>query len=72
MSSDKLDQIPFVAIVDEICDVEESERPFGKRWAQQRIRLDESHLNALREGKKLALDVNEEYVVFLELDVKGA
>lgn len=62
---------PFVAIVDEICDVEETGRPFGKRWAQQRIKLSEAHWAALRSGKKVALDVNEEYVVFLEFDEKG-
>lgn len=59
---------PRIAIVDAVCDVEQSERPFGKRWRQQEVMLDAEHLAALREGKILALDVQEEYVVFVKLD----
>lgn len=57
-----------IAIVDAVCDVEESERPFGKRWRQQEVVLSAEHLAALQEGKILALDVQEEYVVFVKLD----
>ena len=56
-----------IAILDNICDVEESERPFGKRWYQEEIVLQDEHLAALFEGKVLAIDVREEYVVFLKL-----
>ena len=61
-----------IAIVDAICDVEESEQPFGKRWRQQEVVLSAEHLTALREGKMLALDVQEEYVVFVKLDAAVA
>ncbi len=72
MSSDLIEIRPMIAVVDAVCDVEESKLPFGKRWGQQRIRLTDEHLVSLRAGKLLALDVNEEYVVFLELKHEGA
>ena len=59
---------PVVAILDQVCDVEETEQPFGKRWRQQRIRLTHEHLQALQAGKFVAVDVQDEYVVFLELE----
>jgi len=59
---------PRVAVVDDICDVEETEKPFGKRWHHEEIVLQAEHLAALREGKAVAVDVREEYVVFLRLD----
>jgi hypothetical protein len=49
--------------------VEETERPFGKRWHQEEVILSPEHLTALQAGKVLALDVREEYVVFLRLNV---
>jgi hypothetical protein len=60
---------PRIAVVDEVCDVEETERPFGKRWHQEEVILSPEHLTALQAGKVLALDVREEYVVFLRLNV---
>lgn len=63
---------PRIAIVDAVCDVEESEQPFGKRWRQQEVVLSAEHLAALQEGKILALDVQEEYVVFVKLDAAVA
>ncbi|MBZ0159156.1 MAG: hypothetical protein K8G79_03275 [bacterium] len=59
---------PRIAIVDPVCDVEQSEQPFGKRWRQEEVVLSAEHVTALREGKILALDVQEEYVVFVKLD----
>jgi len=57
-----------VAIVDAICDVEETCQPFGKRYGQQLIRLSAEHLAALHAGKLLALDDQSEYVVFIGLE----
>lgn len=59
---------PRIAVLDDTCDVKEAEKPFGKRWHQEEIVLRAEHLTALHEGKVLALDVREEYVVFLKLD----
>lgn len=56
-----------VAIVDDIFDTEESEKPFGKRWASQLIKLTPEHLTALQQGKLLAIDDQGEYVVYLKL-----
>ncbi|WP_367026870.1 hypothetical protein ABZN20_04330 [Methylococcus sp. ANG] len=59
---------PRIAIVDAPFDCDESERPFGKRWRQETITLTAAHVEALRQGKLLAVDVQEEYVVYLKLD----
>lgn len=59
---------PRIAIVDAVCDVEQSEQPFGKRWRQEKVVLSAEHLAALQEGKIPAVDVQEEYVVFVKLD----
>lgn len=56
-----------VVIVNEINDVEETSLPFGKRYGQQLIMLNEEHLAALRAGQYLALDAQGEYVVFVGL-----
>ena len=63
---------PRIAVVDDICNVEENEEPFGKRWHHEIIVLQAEHLAALSEGKAVAVDVCEEYVVFLKLDEKVA
>lgn len=68
MSEQHADADSRLAIVDTPFDCDESERPFGKRWRQERITLTEEHLAALRKGKRLALDVQGEYVVYLGLD----
>jgi len=59
---------PRIAIVDAPFDCDESERPFGKRWRQETITLAAAQVEALRQGALLAVDVQEEYVVYLKLD----
>ena len=59
---------PRIAIVDTVCDVEESEQPFGKRWRQELVTLKIEHLAALQAGKLLALDVQSEYVMFVQMN----
>lgn len=59
----------YIAIVDDMFDTEETEKPFGKRWASQLITLKPEHLTALQQGKLLAIDDQEEYVVYLKLGV---
>jgi len=56
-----------IAIVDEIFEPETTEKPFGKRWASQVIRLTPEHLHALQTGKFLAIDDQCEYVVYIQL-----
>lgn len=60
------DDISPVRIVEKPCDVEMTSQPFGQRWGQQIITLKPEHLAALQQGKFVALDVQEEYVVFLQ------
>lgn len=59
---------PRIVVVTIPCDVEATSQPFGKRWGQQGITLTTEHLEALQTGKLLALDVLDEYVVFIGLD----
>ena len=59
-----------LAIVDAPFDVEETDQPFGQRWGGEIMTLSKEHLAALREGKLLAVDVMNEYVVFLRLQEK--
>ena len=58
----------IVAIVDEVFDYDTSNKPFGKRWDSQLVRLTPKHIDALRSGKLLAIDVRLEYVVYLEME----
>ncbi|MEK6708025.1 MAG: hypothetical protein AABY81_04360 [Pseudomonadota bacterium] len=60
---------PALVIVDAPYDVEETEQPFGKRWGGEIMTLTKEHLTALQEGKLVAVDVMNEYVVFLRLQV---
>ena len=62
------DHDPRIAIVDAVCDVKESKQPFGKRWRQELVTLKAEHLAALQAGKLLALDVQDEYVMFVQMN----
>ena len=55
-----------IVIVDGIRDVETNNLLFGTRWGQQAFTLNEKHLTALRMGKMLALDIQGEYVAFVQ------
>jgi hypothetical protein len=59
---------PCITIVTTPFDVDETTQPFGKRWRQQEISLTSEHIEALQAGKWLALDVLDEYVMFVRLD----
>ena len=56
------------AIVDMPYDIENSIQPFGKRWGGQTITLDENDLQQLQAGKFIALDIENEYVVYLQIE----
>ena len=58
---------PVLVIVDAPYDVLESDQPFGKRWGDEVMTLTKEHLAALQEGKLVAVDVQGEYVVFLQM-----
>jgi len=57
-----------VRIVDAPFDTDGAETLFGQRWDGGSTTLTFEHLDALRKGKTLALDVREEYVAFLRAE----
>jgi len=63
---------PRIAIVDGLCDVEETEQPFGKRWRQEAMTLTSEHLAALQAGKLVAANAQSEYILFLQLQAGSA
>jgi hypothetical protein len=54
--------------IDIFSDAIDHKTPFGVRWGGETIILKMEHLNAMIEGKYIAIDVEREYVVFLGLD----
>ncbi len=54
-------------IVDAIFDTDEVEAPFGKRYGSELLKLTTKHLQAMQQGKVLAVDMMGEYVLFIEL-----
>ena len=60
-----------MAIVDELINPDLSDKPFGKRYGYGRVyEITEEVLVALHQGKLLAIDVEQEYIVFLKLAEK--
>ena len=55
------------AITDKPFDLENEETPFGKRWGGERVELTEEDMDALKQGKLIAIDVMNEYVVYLKM-----
>ncbi len=55
------------AIVEKKPDTETTEKPFGKRWEAGTISLTNDDIAALQNGKYIALDIMNEYIVYLEL-----
>jgi len=56
---------PGIVCVGGDCAVNNVETPFGKRWDSASFDLGDSHLDDLLSGLTLALDVRNEYVVYL-------
>lgn len=55
-----------VAIVPDSLDATDgAATPFGKRWGGDVIQLSPEHLAALQAGGTVAIDVQNEYIVFL-------
>lgn len=59
-----------VTITETYISADDGDTVFGKRWGNQLIRLDAEHSATLRQGKYLALDVQNEYIVYLQLTGK--
>ena len=54
-------------IVPKPFDPETTDQPFGQRWGGQTIHLGSEHIAALQAGQTLAMDVQGEYVIFVQL-----
>ena len=48
-----------------------AETPFGHRWGGNVVTLTSGHIEVMRSGQTLALDVMNEYVVFLKAEPEG-
>lgn len=61
-----INQTPVAVIVPDTFDATEGvETPFGKRWGGDLIKLSSDHIAALQAGRTIALDVQNEYIIFL-------
>jgi hypothetical protein len=64
-----IDRDRGVAIVNEALDPLDGDTVFGQRWGSGAlIKLTPEELDALNDGKILAVDVEGEYVVYLQMD----
>ncbi len=62
-----MNQTPDIAIVPETFDPETTTHPFaGNRWGGDVFKLTAEHLAALQAGQTIALDVQNEYIAFLQ------
>jgi hypothetical protein len=68
--SDTAQQKPLM-ITEKYTSADDGDTLFGKRWASQLVRINAEQLTALQEGKYLALDVQEEYIVYLQVERKN-
>jgi hypothetical protein len=55
-------------VVDKPFDPNNENTPFGKRWDAETLVLTQEHLQALQEGKLIAIDVMMEYVLLTASD----
>jgi hypothetical protein len=70
--AEKSVHLPNIVIVPDTFDATDgAETPFGKRSGGDVFRLTSEHFAALQTGQTLALDVMNEYVVFLKTDSSG-
>lgn len=61
-----INQTSVAVIVPDTFDATEGvETPFGKRWGGDLIKLSSDHIAALQAGQTVALDVQNEYIIFL-------
>jgi hypothetical protein len=61
-----------VAVVPETFDATGgADTPFGRRWGGDVVTLSREHIAALQTGRTLAIDVQNEYVLFIKLDDDG-
>ena len=62
---------PCVAVTDIHVPADDGDTVFDKRWASEIIRITPEQIKALQAGSYIALDVQNEYIVYLELERAG-
>jgi hypothetical protein len=62
---------PRATVTDIHISADEGDTIFGKRWASETIRITTEQIRAMQAGRYIALDVQNEYVVYLELERAG-
>ena len=55
-------------IVEQRFDSDKSEKPFGKRYGDGLVKLSDEQIKALNKGKTLAVDIQGEYVLYLQCE----
>ncbi len=53
-------------IVDKTIDIENETTPFGKRYGADVFAITDEDIENLRNGKLIALDVQNEYIIYLK------
>jgi hypothetical protein len=62
---------PRVEVTDIHVPADDGDTVFGNRWASEIIRVTPEQIKALQAGSYIALDVQNEYIVYLELEPAG-
>ena len=57
-------------IVDQTFDIENETTPFGKRYGGDVFIITEEDIENLKNGKLIALDVQNEYITYLKFKAK--
>jgi hypothetical protein len=57
-------------ILDKIIDIENQETPFGTRYGGDVFYITEEDIKNLKNGKLIALDVQNEYITYLKFETK--
>jgi len=57
-------------VLDKIIDIENETTPFGKRYGGDVFTITEEDIENLRNGKLIALDVQNEYITYLKFKTK--
>lgn len=54
-------------VTDTPINADDGDTVFGKRWGSEIICMTPEQIEALRQGRYIALDIQSEYVVYLQL-----
>ena len=58
-------------VLDKTINIENEVTPFGKRWGGQTVTLTQEDIENLKNGKLIGLDIQNEYIIYLQFEIKG-